>query len=126
MLGKIGFLIVVGACTAAGVLAIRQQRLVAMHDMARSVERSAELDRKLWRVRADIAASITPTKVRSMVDTLGDFKPIPIYWNPPSVSEQLKDPGFIGEGSAAPKRAAKPKPKQTKPATRAAEARRGH
>lgn len=121
MLGKIGFLIVVGACTAAGVLAIRQQRLVAMHDMARSVERSAELDRKLWRVRADIAASITPGKVRTMVDSLGDLKPIPIYWNPPSVSEQLKEPGFIGEGKSPAKSAPKPpsKPKTTKPAPRA-------
>jgi hypothetical protein len=118
MLGKICLLILVGACTAAGVLAIRQQRLVAMHDMARSVERSAELDRKLWRVRADIAASITPGKVRTMVGSLGELKPIPIYWNPPPVSEQLKDPALIGEGNgggaAAAGAAPKSKPKSSK------------
>lgn len=113
MLGKIGFLIVVGASTAAGVLAIRQQRLVAMHDMARSVERSAELDRKLWKVRADIAANITPAKVRGMVESLGDLEPIPIYWNPPSVGEQLKDPALIGQGTGGGAARAKPAKKNT-------------
>lgn len=121
MLGKISLLILVGTCTAAGVLAIRQQRLVAMHGMARSVERSAELDRKLWRVRADIAASITPGKVRTMVGSLGDLNPIPIYWNPPPVSEQLKDPALIGAGNgggsagmgSAPKPRGKPSRKSS-------------
>ncbi|MFM9959144.1 MAG: hypothetical protein ACKVZJ_13860 [Phycisphaerales bacterium] len=101
MLGKLALLILVAACTAAGVLAIRQQRLVAMHDMARSVERSAELDRKLWRIRADIAELITPGRVRTMVEGdegLGDLGPIPIYWNPPSVDEQMKDPTLLGSG----------------------------
>lgn len=125
MLGKIGFLIVVGACTAAGVLAIRQQRLVAMHDMARSVERSAELDRKLWKVRADIAASITPGKVRGMVGTLGDLEPIPIYWNPPSVDEQLKDPALIGQGTGGG--AARTRPARKNSGVKPSEGvRRGH
>lgn len=107
MLGKLAFLILVAAGTAAGVLAIRQQRLVAMHNMARSVERSAELDRKLWHVRADIAERITPGRVRAMVEGdegLGDLGPIPIYWNPPAVGEQLKEPALLGPG---PSRAAK-------------------
>lgn len=97
MPAKLGLLILVAALTGAGVLVIRQQRLVAMHEMARSVQRSAELDRKLWRVRGEIAARITPGKVRKMVSGLGDLSPIEMYWSPPAVSEQLKAPELIGE-----------------------------
>lgn len=119
MLAKLSLFILVGACTAAGVLVIRQQRLVAMHDVARSVERSAELDRKLWQVRADLAQRITPSRVRGMVDTLGPMQPIPLYWCPPSVTEQLKEPQLIGDGPgpAATKKSTKAK---TKPGAKTA------
>lgn len=101
MLAKLSLFILVAACTAAGVLVIRQQRLASMHDMARSVERSAELDRKLWQVRANLAERVTPSRVRGMVDTLGPLQPIPLYWCPPLITEQLKAPQLVGDGSGA-------------------------
>lgn len=101
MLGKLSALVLAAALSAAAVLVIRQQRLMAMHDMAKSVERSAELDRKLWRVRADIAGKITPGKVRAMVADLGPLEPIPMYWCPPTASEQMKDPLLIGDDGRA-------------------------
>lgn len=124
MLGKLALLILVAAATAASVLAIRQQRLVAMHEMARSVERSAEMDRKLWRVRADIAERITPGRIRDALEGdagLGELAPIPIYWNPPAVEEQLKDPTLLGAGT--PRSAG---PRQNRRATRSQEPRRAN
>lgn len=112
MLAKLGTLVVVGALTAAGILVIRQQRLVAMHEMARSVERSAEMDRKLWRVRADIAARITPANVRTMLAGMGPLEPIPMYWCPPAATEQMKSPEAIGDTESETHQAAhRPAPK---------------
>jgi len=71
--------------TAAGLLALRQLRLQAVHDSTVVERRIAEHDRLLWKLRGDIAMHITPEHVRQMASRLGpmaylneDRKPTPI------------------------------------------------
>lgn len=110
MMAKLGILILTAALTATGVLVVRQQRLMAVHEMAVSIQRSADLDRKLWRLRGQIAAQISPKKVRTAVSVLGDLNPIPLYWCPPDVSEQFDPPTFIGDNSNGVNKKAPHKP----------------
>jgi cell division protein FtsL len=73
---KCAFLIVcVGAC-GAGVLAVRQQRLIAAGELARVQLRIATQDERLWALRAKIAEQTTPKRVYQMASTLGPLKPI--------------------------------------------------
>jgi hypothetical protein len=77
MRSKLLMLIVCGAGVATGVLAVRQQRFHAVHEMTRALERAAEHDRALWRVRAEIARGTRPDNVRRMASALGPFTPMP-------------------------------------------------
>ncbi|MBC7772791.1 MAG: hypothetical protein H7210_09880 [Pyrinomonadaceae bacterium] len=75
--------------TAAGLLALRQLRLQAVHESAVVERRIAEHDRLLWKLRGDIAMHITPEHVRAMAGRLGpmaylneDRKPKPVLAMP--------------------------------------------
>jgi len=57
--------------TAAALLALRQQRLWAVHESAAVQRRIAEHDRLLWKLRGDIAAQVTPDRVRELSARLG-------------------------------------------------------
>lgn len=57
--------------TAAGLLALRQLRLQAVHESTVVERRIAEHDRLLWKLRGDIATHITPENVRAMANRLG-------------------------------------------------------
>src|SRR5437870_945516 len=55
----------------AGVLlAVRQQRIQAAHELARAQTRLMELDRVLLRLRLQIAAKITPDQVERRAGAL--------------------------------------------------------
>ena len=60
MLAKLCIVIMAVTLTAASMLTVRQQRLDAVYDMARSLERAAAHDRQLQEVRIDIARRVTP------------------------------------------------------------------
>lgn len=80
MVGKLSMLIVALALTAASLLVVRQQRLTTVREMADAAQRAAEFDRKLWRVRVEIAGRITPREIRQMLDSFGPMTPIPVIW----------------------------------------------
>ncbi|MBL8745951.1 MAG: hypothetical protein JNK58_06295 [Phycisphaerae bacterium] len=70
-------LIASGAAVSVGLLVVRQQRLQAVYEMTRSLERGSIHDRDLWMLRAQIAESIRPERVVRMAATLGPMRPIP-------------------------------------------------
>jgi len=90
---KLMILIACGSAVSAGLLVVRQQRLQAVYEMSRSLERAAEHDRTIWRVRAEIATSVTPERVRVMAEKLGPMAPIPRELCPPAVAQ---GPGWRG------------------------------
>ena len=83
MLAKLCIVIMAVALTAASLLTVRQQRLDAVYDMSRSIERAAAHDRKLQEVRISIARWVTPDSVRTLAARHGEFQPIPLEWCDP-------------------------------------------
>jgi hypothetical protein len=73
---KLAALIVVFALTAVGLLAVRQQRLQAVSDMASSIERAAEMDRQSWRLRVEVARRLDPDALERALESLGDVSPL--------------------------------------------------
>lgn len=71
MVHKLMVTILVLAYTGVSVLVLRQQRLLVTAEMTRAAERKIELDRMVWRVRAEIASMTTPARVRALVDASG-------------------------------------------------------
>lgn len=82
MRAKLMLLIASGAAVSVGLLVVRQQRLQAVYEMTRALERSEEHDRSLWQVRADIAEAVRPETVRQMMLALGPMSPIPRHLAP--------------------------------------------
>lgn len=78
MRAKLILLILTGGLTAAALLVVRQQRLQAVYEMTRALDRAAEHDRKLWKLRIEIARQITPDRVERMAANLGGLHPIPL------------------------------------------------
>lgn len=76
MFAKIVVLILSMGVLAAGVLANRQQRIQAAHDLAESQRKLVEHDRALWELRLKIAARITPERVETAARRLGDMQTI--------------------------------------------------
>ncbi len=92
MRSKLILLIVAGGLTAAALLVVRQERLQAVFEMTRALDRAAANDQRLWKLRVEIARQITPERVRRMAEELGDLQPIPLeICDPaPSVGEPLR------------------------------------
>lgn len=65
----------IGVC-ACVLLATRQMRIEAANDLADVRLRLMQRDNELWRVRAEIAARVTPERVREMAAGLGGMQPI--------------------------------------------------
>lgn len=88
MRAKLMLLVVSGGLIAAGLLVVRQQRLQAVYQMTRALDRSAADDRRLWVVRSDIAARTTPERVAVMAKALGPTRAIPqeICLDPPGAT----------------------------------------
>lgn len=70
MFAKLCVLIVVAGATASGLLAMRQSRIQARSELAAAHLEIARIERKLQTVRADIAARVTPDRVRDLVGRL--------------------------------------------------------
>ena len=68
---KVAATILALGLTAAGLLAMRQLRLQAVHESASIQRRVAEHDRQLWKLRGDIAAQLTPSRIKDMSNRLG-------------------------------------------------------
>ncbi|MDX2115488.1 MAG: hypothetical protein SFZ24_07690 [Planctomycetota bacterium] len=77
MTAKFMLLILAGTTMSVGLLVVRQQRLQAVHDMTRALERAAEHDRTLWAVRSDIARALQPDEIHALAVARGFTTPIP-------------------------------------------------
>jgi len=71
--GKVA-LVVIGLGAASGtLLALRQQRLQAAHELAKAQLRIERQDEELWKVRARIAALVNPQNVEMMAGEIADL-----------------------------------------------------
>lgn len=70
--------VVLGLGLCAGhLLEVRQARLQAAHELARSRARIVELDNELWELRAGIGAEVTPERVEALAAGIGPMRPMP-------------------------------------------------
>jgi len=65
---KITALIVVAAVTAAALLSLRQERLLAAHELAEAHRRAVAHQHRVWRLRAEIASRLTPDRVARLIE----------------------------------------------------------
>jgi hypothetical protein len=73
---KVAVLIVcIGLCACA-LLAARQMRTQAAHELAEARLRLMQRDNELWRLRARIASKVTPEHVQMLATRLNSLKPI--------------------------------------------------
>ena len=80
MVAKLMAIVLTLAVTAAGLLAIRQQRLQAVSEMAAAIERSSALERQTWKVRAAIAERVSPTELAKLIEPLGEVESLCVPW----------------------------------------------
>jgi hypothetical protein len=76
MFAKLVVLIIGIGLTASCLLAARQMRTQAAHELAQARLRVMKLDNERWKLRSDIAARITPEHVQEMASRLSPLKPI--------------------------------------------------
>lgn len=76
MFAKLVALVVCIAACACTLLATRQARVQAAHELADARLRVMQRDNDLWRTRADIASLVTPEHVRIMAAGLGPMQPM--------------------------------------------------
>lgn len=75
-LPKLVALALLGAAAAATLLAIRQRRVEAAHEIARIQAEIAQADQTLWKLRIEIANRIHPAQVQVKAASLGELAPI--------------------------------------------------
>ena len=76
MMAKLCALIVGLGVISCVLLATRQQRMLAAHQMAEVQRRVARHDRELWKLRAEIARLTTPDRARGLAVKFGVLEPI--------------------------------------------------
>jgi len=100
MVAKLLAIVLTLALTAAGLLAIRQQRLQAVSEMAAAIERASWLERQTWKVRSEIAVRVSPDKVETLMKSLGDVEPLCVPWRE-AIPFALQDE-WDGDSGSAP------------------------
>ncbi|MCC6285009.1 MAG: hypothetical protein IT439_06845 [Phycisphaerales bacterium] len=76
MLAKmLGLILGVGA-TAAALLAVRQAQVQAARELAEARLRVRAIDERVGRLRAEIARTIRPESLASMMDEAGSMRPV--------------------------------------------------
>lgn len=104
MFAKLALLILSLALGAAALLAARQMRIEAVHELASARLRILEADARLWKLRAKIAEGVTPQRVEQMASRFGRLQPL-IFQDP--LAQRLAD-GGAPAGPARPPRALAP------------------
>jgi hypothetical protein len=74
--GKLAVLIVSAGLIACALLAARQMRTQAAYELAQSRLRSVRIDENVSRVRAVIAARVSPERVLEMAARVNPMKPL--------------------------------------------------
>lgn len=86
MFAKLSAVILAAGVCACGLLALRQQRLQAAHELTQAQLRIRQQDEKLWDLRTRIAMEVTPQKVEKLASAFGTLRPM--IAPPRSVPEQ--------------------------------------
>lgn len=107
MVAKLAAVVVAVALTAGALLAVRQQRIMAAHDLIRSHARLVESERTLWRLRVQIGEHLSPDRVEQMATGLGPLRPIAPGFGTTSMDEML-DGLAIAEQSIRAERGVSP------------------
>lgn len=76
MQAKIAVVIVAMAACGLALLAMRQLRTQTAHELAAARLRIVDADAKLLRVRASIAARVTPSAIAAMAVEIGPLEPV--------------------------------------------------
>jgi hypothetical protein len=79
---KLALVVVVVAATGAGLLTVRQQRLEAVHNMAKALDHAAMLEREVWRLRIEAARLTSPLHAQGLLVRLGETRPVVVPWCP--------------------------------------------
>ena len=95
MLAKLLVLILSLAALSASVLAVRQERLEAVGEMAEALRRAERADRELWRLRVKIGERLAPDELAERIEReLGETMPIILddceRWCPPELEGWLE------------------------------------
>lgn len=91
MAGKLVALILIAAAAAAALLAVRQQRVEAAHELAEIQRSIAEFDQSVWQLRIEIASRTSPAEIGSMIALAGPMEPVLLDWC-------YDDEGVLGPG----------------------------
>jgi hypothetical protein len=88
----------VGAC-ACVLLAARQVRVQAAHDLADARLRVMQRDNELWELRARIASRVTPANIQRVAARISPLKPIGgEFWvDPASVVRRAAHQPSVGD-----------------------------
>lgn len=76
MFAKLAAIIIALGIVGCTVLALRQQRLQAAHELAESQLRIRRSDEQLWLLRTQIAHRLNPEAIRDMATAVGPHRPI--------------------------------------------------
>ncbi|MDX2116691.1 MAG: hypothetical protein SFY96_00740 [Planctomycetota bacterium] len=80
-----------GACGCT-LLALRQARLQAAHDLAKTQLDIQRADEQLWKLRAQIADRVTPIRVEEMAVELTNLRPLLAMPAPKPETKQPETP----------------------------------
>lgn len=76
MVAKLAVVIVAVGVTACALLAVRQMRTQAAHELSEARLRIMQRDNQLWRVRARIAEAVAPQRVHALAAGLNAMQPL--------------------------------------------------
>ncbi len=76
MFVKLSAVILSVGVVACGLLALRQQRLQAAHELTQAQLRIRQQDEQLWTMRTRIAAEVTPQKIEHLAASFGKLRPM--------------------------------------------------
>ena len=94
MFAKLCVLIISMGAVACTLLALRQQRIEAVHQMAMVNLRIMEADRGLARLRTDIVANLEPKKIEALASKIGTLRPIEMRPVRPGTLPDNRQPAF--------------------------------
>ncbi|HYD00322.1 MAG TPA: hypothetical protein VEB22_03780 [Phycisphaerales bacterium] len=94
MFAKLCVLIISAGLLACTLLALRQQRIEAVHQMAKVNLRIMEADRGLARLRTEIAANLEPKRIEELASKLGTLRAIELAPTRPGTMPAGRQPAF--------------------------------
>lgn len=94
MFAKLAVLIISMGAIACTLLALRQQRIEAVNQMAMINIRIMEADRGLAHLRTEIVSNLEPVKIEALASKLGTLRPIELRPLRPGQLPDGRQPAF--------------------------------